>query len=174
MVSADEGTHVHPDLGNDRGRGDPNRRRVSASASQAVPRSGRASRRNRSSSRSRSFSAKIRSNCSRSKKRRWSSTLLFSANANLGGLTPHPPVGVLRHLGGRLLALDQRPQHRPAGHPKHIADQPGEFDVGTLQQLDQPVALRCMKLRQLGECQGSCRLNSVTISPIDDAAGLAA
>jgi hypothetical protein len=31
-----------------------------------------------------------------------------------------------------------------------------------------------MSRRGRGECQGSCRLNSVTISPIDDAAVLAA
>jgi hypothetical protein len=41
-----------------------------------------------------------------------------------------------------------RARNQPPRQPEHVADQPGELDVGALQHLDEPVALRGLGLDQ--------------------------
>ena len=46
-------------------------------------------------------------------------------------------------------ALDQRPEHRPAGHAEDVAHHARQLDVGRFQELQQPVALGRLALGEL-------------------------
>ena len=58
------------------------------------------------------------------------------------------PPRQVRHLLRRGGVLDQRLQHRPAGHAEHLADDAGQLDVGALQQLERAVLLGGQRLGQ--------------------------
>jgi hypothetical protein len=56
-----------------------------------------------------------------------------------GALTAQTSLRQVRHLFGRGLTLDQRPQHGPAGDAKDIGGDAAELDVGGLQQTSDPI-----------------------------------
>ncbi len=47
----------------------------------------------------------------------------------IGALAPQLALGEIRHRLGRGLALDQRPEHRAAGHAEDIAGDARQLDV---------------------------------------------
>src|SRR5271157_2048465 len=67
----------------------------------------------------------------------------------IGALAAQLALGEIRHRLGRGLALDQRPEHRAAGHAEDIAGDARQLDVGGLQELQEPVAFGRLALHQL-------------------------
>ena len=67
----------------------------------------------------------------------------------IGALAAQLPSGEIRHRLGRGLALDQRPEHRAAGHAEDVAGDARQLDVGGLQELQEPVAFGRLALHQL-------------------------
>ena len=59
----------------------------------------------------------------------------------IGALAAQLSFGEIGHLFNRGSALDQRLEHRPAGHAEDVAQHARQLDVGRFQKLQPPVAL---------------------------------
>ena len=67
----------------------------------------------------------------------------------IGALATQLAPGEIRDRLDRRPALDQRPEHRAAGHAEDVAQYARQLDVGRFQKLQQPVALGCLALGEL-------------------------
>src|SRR5213076_2416102 len=72
----------------------------------------------------------------------------------LWDLLPQPPFGQLRHLRGCGFSFRQRRQHLHPRDSAGVTRYAGQLDVGRLQHLQQPVALRAPTLYQLAPVAG--------------------
>ena len=67
----------------------------------------------------------------------------------IGALAAQLPLGEIGHRLGRGLALDQRPEHRAAGHAENVGSDARQLDVGGFQELQEPVAFGRLALHHL-------------------------
>jgi hypothetical protein len=73
----------------------------------------------------------------------------FERQNQIVPLTAQLPSGKVRHRLGRSAALNQSLQHGAPGNPEDVTGDAGQLDVGCLQELQEPVALRRLAFHQL-------------------------